>query len=153
VAIDEQQTVAATPLQCEQVAQQNRAITAEHEWKLAAVDDVACGVGKSLRERRDAACVEGECRGVTTRIVRMVGHEPSGVPCLHPVDQASLKQRTWQRLDAGGAKTQNRWRFDHRHSRHLQLRVMPFSISWDVWSIVKAGDRRSSDGADHGSNR
>ena len=44
VTIDEQQPVAASSLECEQIAEQDRTVSAEHDGKLTAVQHLADGV-------------------------------------------------------------------------------------------------------------
>jgi hypothetical protein len=111
VPIDEQQPVTASSAQCEQVAEQDRAVAAEHDRDLPMVEDLTGRRGEQMRVVAKPCCVEHAGDGVTPPVVGGRAHT-SAAARPEPVGEACRQQRLREPLDAAGEEPEYRRSLD-----------------------------------------
>ena len=130
VTIDEQQAAATSSPQCEEVAQEDGAVAAEHHGNLAAIDHLSDGVGQRRRIGCDSRRVQGSGHGIALEAIRRLGLHPPGMTGAQSIDDPLANQRLRKELDARWFQAEDRWRFD-KGKRSFQ--ITPASRPEEAW--------------------
>ena len=111
VPVDEQQPVAAASAEGQQVAEQDRAVAAEHDRDVAPVEHLTGRRGEQMRVVAKPRRVEHAGVGVTRPVVGQRTHA-SATTGPEPVGEAGRQQRLRKPLDAAGEEPERRRRLD-----------------------------------------
>ena len=101
MTVEEQQAEATAPIQRQQVAEQDRAVAAEHDRHLAAVEHVAGRVGQLMGVVTQPRRVEQPGGSVTPRVVGR-GHDASCPARVERAREPGIEQRVGKALDTAG---------------------------------------------------